>query len=146
MSNFGQWEYSADRDATISAYRRAERGGVDTCDCANCRNFRVARANVFPESFLRLLDQLGIDPLKDGEVYHNARLSSGRHDYGGWYHFIGTLEKTGDFPVVQLAEGFTAWMCHAFAPRLASLKNEPTVQLEFHAQQVPWLLDEPELP
>jgi len=123
MRNFGQWKYSVDRDATINAYCQTECGGADTCDCAFCRNFRVAREHVFPEAFLRLRDELGIDPLKDGEVYHYARLSPGRHDYGGWYHFIGTLdEKTGDIPVVQFGDGFTAWMDRASAPRLASLK------------------------
>jgi len=72
MSGFGDWKYTADRDATISAYGRTECGGGDTCDCANCRNFRVARTRVFPDKFLTLLDQLVIDPLKDAEVYHNA--------------------------------------------------------------------------
>lgn len=144
MAGFGQWRYSVDRDATILAYARAERGGTDTCTCANCRNFRVARARVFPAEFLALLDQLGIDPRKDGEVYHNARLAPGRHDYGGWYHFIGALEQTGDFPPVDLGGGFTAWMCRASAPRLASLEGVPVVQLEFHTDAVPWLLDEPE--
>jgi hypothetical protein len=91
-----------------------------------------------------LLDQLGIDPLKDAEVYRNARLSPGCHDYGGWYHFIGTLDETGDFPAIQLGEGFTAWLCCASAPRLASLESAPTVQLEFRAEQVRWLLNEPE--
>ena len=144
MSSFGEWKYTADRDATIIAYGRAERGGADTCDCANCRNFRVARARVFPNEFLTLLDRLGIDPVKDAEVYHNARLAPGRHDYGGWYHFMGTLDEAGDFPPVALGEGFTAWMCRASAPRLQGLEGAPVVQLEFQAETVPWLLDEPE--
>ena len=144
MSRFGQWKYTADRNATIIAYSRVLRGGADTCDCVHCRNFRVARARVFPEKFLALLDQLGIDPLKDAEVYHNTRLAPGRHDYGGWYHFIGTLDEAGDFPPVDLEDGFKVWMCHAEAPRLPSLQGVPVVQLEFHIETVPWLLDEPE--
>src|SRR5689334_12462169 len=108
MSSFGESKYTADRDATIIAYARAERGGPDQRGCADCRNFRVARARVFPTTFLTLLDRLGIDPLKDAEVYHNARLAPGRHDYAGWYHFIGTLDETGDFPPVRLGDGFTA--------------------------------------
>jgi hypothetical protein len=51
MSSFGQWKYTADRDATILAYGRTERGGADTCNCAGCRNFRVARADSFPADF-----------------------------------------------------------------------------------------------
>jgi hypothetical protein len=35
-------------------------------------------------------------------------------------------------------------MCHAAAPRLAVFENATTVQFECHAEQVLWLLDEPE--
>jgi hypothetical protein len=103
-----------------------------------------ARTRAFPDKFLTFLDQFGIDPLKDAEVYHNARLAPGRHDYGGWYHFIGALEEAGDFPFVDLGDGFTAWMRRASAPRLQSLESASVVQIEFHAETVPWLLDEPE--
>ena len=142
MSSFGQWKYTADRDATILAYSRTERGGADTCNCADCRNFRVARADTFPAGFLALLDELGIDPRKDAEVYYNARLAPGRHCYGGWYHFVGTLDQTGDW--VDLGDGFSVWMCHASGPRLPSLEGMQVVQVEFRAEAVPWLLDEPE--
>jgi len=145
MAVFGKWKYSVDRDATRLAYREAGRGGADTCDCNGCRNFRIARDRVFPPEFLALLDQLGVDPHKDGEVYHVARLAPGRHLYGGWYHFIGSLDETGDFPPVDLGpRDFRVWMCRAAAPRLSSLKDKPAVQLEFSAEAVPWLLDEPD--
>ena len=144
MPNLGQSKYTADRDATILAYGRTERGGADTCNCAGCRNFRLARAESFPTEFLALFDKLGIDPRKDAEVYHNARVAPGRHDYGGWYHFVGTLDQTGDFSPVDLGGGFTVWMCHASAPRLPSLDGMGVVQLEFHAEAVPWRLDESE--
>lgn len=104
----------------------------------------MARGNAFPAKFLALLDQLGVDSNKDGEVYHNGRIAPGRHDYAGWFHFIGNLSEPGDFSPVRLGDGFTVWMCYATAPRLASLTGLPAVQLEFHAESVPWLLDEPE--
>jgi hypothetical protein len=146
MPGFGRWKYRVDRDATILAYRQVDRGGADTCDCAGCRNFRLARAQVFSSDFLALLGELGIDPLKDAEVYHVARLASGGHVYGGWYHFVGKLDEIGDFPPVCLGDGFRVWMCQASAPRLPSLKEKPVVQLEFDAGAVPWILDEEELP
>ena len=144
MPRFGQWTYSHDRAATISAYGRVERGDADTCTCIYCRNFCTAREQVFPAKFIKLLDDLGIDPRKDAEVYYNCRLAPGCHFYAGWYHFVGTLKETGDFPVVDFGGGFSAWMCSAHAPRLASLKELSVVQLEFSAESVPWLLDEPE--
>jgi hypothetical protein len=144
MTLFGEWEYSSDRDATILAYGQAEGGGVDSCDCNGCRNFRVARERVFPATFHTLLGQLGIDLHKDGEVWRAGRLALGRHVYGGWYHFIGTLDKTGDFAPIDLGPNFKVWMCHANAPRLPSLKEKSVVQVGFYTEMVPWLLDEPE--
>jgi hypothetical protein len=141
---FGQWKYGADRDATILAYSKAGLGGADTCTCIYCRNFQIVRTQAFPSEFLKLLNELGIDPYKDAEVYHNARLSPGKHFYAGWYHFVGTLEETGDFPTVDFGGGFSAWMRHASAPRSPSLEGVPVVQLEFAAEAVPWHLDEPE--
>jgi hypothetical protein len=145
MSNFDEWKYRADRDATTLAYSRTDRGGADTCDCAGCRNFRAARADCFPPEFIALLGQLGIDPCKEAEVYHNARIGPGRHDYGGWYHFIGTLDEMHEPAPVKLSPGFSVWLCPASAPRLPSLEGKQVVQLEFHAQAVPWQLDEPEI-
>jgi hypothetical protein len=99
MAMFGEWEYTCDRASTIEAYARASAGGSDTCRCNTCRNFAAVRASVFPPSFLTVLDSLGIDPRKDGEVYHNARIEPGRHDYAGWFHFIGALDRDGKFPL-----------------------------------------------
>jgi len=145
VPDFDKWKYRADRDATVLAYGRTERGGADRCDCAGCRNFRAARAHCFPPEFIALLGQLGIDPNKDAEVYHNARIAPGLHDYGGWYHFIGALDGGGDSSPVNFGPSFHAWICPATAPRLSSLVGEQVVQLEFHAEAVPWRLDEPEM-
>src|SRR5215204_3861594 len=127
MSDLDEWKYHADRDATILAYGRTERGGADTCDCAGCRNFRAARGDCFTREYIALLGQLGIDPRKDAEVDHNARIAPGRHDYGGWYHFIGTLDETGG-PPVKLGPDFSVRMCPASAPRLPSLDGKQAVQ------------------
>jgi hypothetical protein len=143
MSRFGNWTFRLERLATQEAYAMCPLGGDDTCDCAFCRNFRLARERVFPEPFLQLLDSLGIDPLKDGEVYHVA-CPGGLHAYGGWFHFAGELIEDGDFAPVVLAPGFEAKLCKAEAPRIASLKDANVVQLEFDCRGVPWLLDEPD--
>jgi hypothetical protein len=144
LSTFGLWEFTVDREATVAAYALADRGGSDQCSCNGCRNFSVARNAVYPAAFLALLESLGIDSLKDGEVFHNARLGPGVHDYGGWFHFIGSLHRTGDFPVVDLTKDFQVWFLQASAPPLASLKGHHLVQVEFHATTVPWVLNERE--
>ena len=58
-----------DREATVSAYKFLPSGHADTCPSITCRNFAAQRATVYPPAFRALLDQLGIDPDKEGEVY-----------------------------------------------------------------------------
>lgn len=144
LTTFGRWEFTVDREATVAAYARAEFGGSVSCNCNGCHNFAVARDSVYPPAFLSFLESLGIDFQKEGEVYHNACLSPGRHDYGGWFHFVGVLEKTGDFPSVALSENFEAWLVTKSAPSLESLHGLPLVEVAFHTTAVPWVLDEPE--
>jgi hypothetical protein len=143
MAAFGEWEFNCDRQATADAYAGATRGDSERCSCNGCRNFVAARSQVFPKAFIEFLDSLGIDSRKDGEVYHNAQLPSGLHDYGGWFHFVGTLNKTGDFPMIELAPGFSVWLCKSSAPPLAALAGLPLVEVQFHAEMVPWMLDKP---
>ena len=89
-----------------------------------------------------LLESLGIDPSKDSEIYHTCRMSPGKHLYGGWFHFVGTLEVTGDFAPVEMAGGFTAWMGRGASQCLEEFKGLPLVQVELSATGVPWCLDE----
>jgi len=145
MTAFGQWEYSCDHEATVKAYLATEFGGAESCKCNGCRNFIAVRDKVLPDEFLALLHPLGIEHAKDGEVYHLAQTAPGEHLYGGWFHFAGQLDKTGDFPAVEITDDFKVWMCSTSAPPIDALKNTPRVQLEFQIGKVPWILNEPEL-
>jgi hypothetical protein len=143
LKTFGEWKYTVDRDATLRAYARVENGGADSCSCNGCRNFRVARRLVFPKKFLALLDALGIDPLKDVEVYECGATGPAQHYYGGWYHFAGTLVEAGDFPRVELGDGFHVWMGQEISSFGPDFGDSLVVRLDFAARNVPWLLDEP---
>lgn len=143
MASIGDWEFTCDRQATLDSYVRAAHGNSERCSCNGCRNFVVAREQAFPQEFVKFLHSLGIDSRKDGEVYHNARLANGLHDYGGWFHFVGELNKTGDFPVVVFVPGFTVWLCKSNAPPLEVLLGLPLVEVQFHVETVPWMLQDP---
>jgi hypothetical protein len=142
ISRFGEWEFTCDREATRAAYERAEAGGADTCSCVWCRNFVLVRDRVYPSQLVEFLESVGIDPRKDGEVYHNGEMRPGEHYYAGWFHVVGSLEKTGDFGMVEMGPGFKAYLCRKSAPELASLKGLGLVQVEFQAEGVPWVLAE----
>ena len=53
---------------TRAAYAAMKNGSAERCGCLYCRNFLAQRSTVYPEGFRILLDQLGIDPEKEGEV------------------------------------------------------------------------------
>jgi hypothetical protein len=138
----GEWEFTCDLPATVAAYELAPAGGADTCSCNGCRNFVLVRDCIYPKGFLDFLASVGVDPHKDGEAYHTGEIAPGFHHYGGWFHFVGSLEKTGDFPMVEMGPGFKVSLCRRSAPGLATLKDLSLVQIEFQAERVPWVLAE----
>lgn len=144
MATLGQWQYTCDYPATQSAYLLAKTGGAESCSRNTCRNFVAVRERVLPTEFTALLRSLGMEYTKDAEVCHLGRLPSGEHRYGGWFHFAGKLEKTGDFPMVAMSPNLKIWLCNGNAPHLETLNGVPRVQLEFDLINVPWVLDEAE--
>src|SRR6266851_1577213 len=72
-----------------------EHGGAERCGCIFCRNFAVQRNLVYPASFRALLEQLGIDPNKEGEVFECGPAEDGCRVYGGWFYFRGEMVTAG---------------------------------------------------
>lgn len=101
--SFGRWELEADPDATREAHANVTMGGAEECPCEPCKNFIAARERVYPAEVLALFDKLGILFDREAEVYHMARMESGKHLYGGWFHFVGRMLSGGD-AVKQVAE------------------------------------------
>src|SRR5437773_8513090 len=84
-----------DREQTRRAYLEVKSGDAERCGCSSCRNFAAQRSTAYPENFRRLLEQLGIDPKKEGEVYECGPEGSLRV-YGGWFYFVGELIEPGE--------------------------------------------------
>jgi hypothetical protein len=61
-----------DRERTRLAYSSMKSGDAERCGCTYCLNFAAQRSTAYPEVFRLLLDQLGIDPEKEGEVYESG--------------------------------------------------------------------------
>src|SRR5687768_14482682 len=103
---YRDWILECDVDATSRAYGRILFGGAEECGCSGCRNFIEQREFIFPTEVLSLFAQLGINYKGDAEIYHVARLESGSHLYGGWFHFVGNILKESVGPV-KLEDRFT---------------------------------------
>jgi hypothetical protein len=96
------------RELTRQAYALMNHGGTERCGCSYCRNFAAQRGTVYPPSFQTLLERLGIDLSKEGEVYECGPVGEYR-SYGGWLYFIGELGDAGKRIVCEDNSEFEYW-------------------------------------
>jgi len=147
---FRRWTLDADPERTRQAHAQLGRGGAEECGCDPCRNFIAAREQLFTDEFGSLLRMIGVDPAREVEVHHNARLPSGLHSYGGWFHAVGRIIAGGECwrevkpgvlqaefePVSgQLAVGLRSDCALVREP----FRGLPLFQIEIEAE-VPWVL------
>ena len=129
-----------DRQQTRNAYSAMEVGDAERCGCSYCRNFAAQRSTVYPEDFLTLLDQLGIDPGKEGEVYECGPDGPLRL-YGGWFYFAGEIIKPGE-RAADASPGFQYFFTDAKRlPKPAVDFGGKVLAVEFRTN-LPWVIPE----
>ena len=136
----GDQTFNFDKSATQAAYTSLEGGFAERCGCAGCRNFAAQRTTAFPPEFLTLLDQLGIDPLKEGEAFEYGPEPSGKHLYGGWFYFIGKMGVRGESQIEE--NGFSYFIGTSFPKPPQPFQGQPLLAVEFMTR-LPWVLEEP---
>jgi hypothetical protein len=154
--SFARWGLSSDMESTKGRYTGLTTGAPEQCGCEPCRNFAAQRAEVYPAAALQLFESLGIEANREAEIYHMARLKSGKHLYGGWFHFVGSILDGQDAAVQvsenlwrpaleEISDGFSLGFTSKLALVPKSFDGLQVVQLEFNAQ-LPWTLEsmEPE--
>jgi hypothetical protein len=151
---FRRWVLEVDPERTREAHSKVRRGRAEECGCEPCRNYIAARGHLFAGESLALLHDMGIDPAREVEAYHNARLASGLHSYGGWFHAIGKIVSGGecwrevapDMRVPEL-ESLSTHLAVGFQSQCAlvreSFRGLQLFQVEFQAE-LPWLISAPE--
>jgi hypothetical protein len=91
---------------------------------------------------LNLFNELGVNYKRDAETYHTARLESGLHLYGAWFHFVGAVVKESIGPATL--DNLTIDFIPDNALAAKAFENQPLVQVEITVK-LPWVLSEPEL-
>ncbi len=147
---FGRSILSYDSEATRRAYGAVTSGAPEECGCTDCRNFAAARGSIYTAEVLDILDRLGVDHRKEAEIYYGGPIGGGRHVYGGWFHFVGSVESGEDawapggmLRVEHCDDSFEIGFSRSLALVPDAFRGGPLVQLEFQAK-VPWVLDLPE--
>jgi hypothetical protein len=135
--SLGDQVFFYDRAATVAAYASFGTLFAEKCGCEGCRNFAAQRGTVYPPNFRALLDQLGIDPLKEGEAVHYGEASPGLHAYDGWFDFVGSLVEAGESVVQE--NGFSYFIRKGTPPPPPSFSDHYVLALEF-STQLRWVL------
>lgn len=152
MFQIGRWLVRPDVHRTRHAHSQLTRSGAAECTCSGCANFEAVRAQLLDGALGPILDQLGISPPWEVEAYEMGRGPSGLHQYGGWFHFVGTIESGGpawrsvsDQSDVRTAdfERLSPTLSIGFHTDVALVRTPfeglPLVQLEISAE-LPWVI------
>jgi hypothetical protein len=131
-----------DRDRTRAAYSALLTGDAERCGCLYCLNFAAQRSSAYPIDFGLLLERIGIDVEKEGEVYEIG-LQGDLRTYCGWFYFSGYLTEPGE-RMTELP-GFQYYFRDAVQlPRPDADFGERAAAVEFETR-LPWVLkDRPE--
>ena len=147
-----QWEVDADVEATRAIYQLTRRGSPGDCDCLTCRNFLALGDSAFPAVFRELTEKLGIDHHKAAEIHEWCDFNDSQLDYGGWFHFLGSIQagatlatsssSVEQWPWYKLTGDFKIIIDTRKDLAFPEFDGHPLVRLEFHARE-PWVLPEP---
>jgi hypothetical protein len=144
------WVLEIDTEATRAFYAKLGPIWPKDCTCLYCQNY-VASCDLLPTEVLELFRTLGIDPIKEAEVYEMGENADGLHFYGGFYHIVGRIVEGRDSWVTvgpnqvhtelsPLVESFK----FGFTEHVALVPKgfpEPVLQVEFLGN-IPWVLEE----
>jgi hypothetical protein len=128
-----------DEKRTRTAYAAMKSGSAERCGCPYCRNFIAQRRSVYPEGFRPVLDQLGIDSEKEGDVFELGPEGS-LVLYNGWFYLAGELIEAGE----HLTEGgpnLQYFFRASHRPKALADFGEEVLALEF-STKLPWVLSE----
>lgn len=153
--NIGRWKIKFDREATLAAYSGVSLGSPESCGCEDCLNLVAARSQAYAPEAMAIFEQLGIDHTKEAETWRMCREESGLHLYGGFFHFIGSIEsgkdavvfinQTGTFDLEKLGDYFEYGFTSNVHLLPESFAGKEIVQLEFQTRTA-WVIktEEPE--
>ena len=129
-----------DREQTRNAYSAMKGGDAERCGCSYCLNFAAQRTTAYLGDFRLLLNQLGIDPEKEGEVYECGPEGPLRV-YGGWFYFVGELIQAGE-RMTDTTSGFQYFFTDAKRlPRPVVDFGKNILAVEF-ITKLPWVISE----
>src|SRR5262247_1462627 len=126
-----------DPERTRTAYASVTTESAEGCGCPYCRNFLAQRSRVYPEQFCQVLDQLGIAPEKEGDLFEVGPEGS-LVIYNGWFYLAGELIEAGE-RLTDGGPGLQYFFRASHRPKAFADFGEDVLALEFSAK-LPWVI------
>lgn len=104
MVELRKWAIRCEPDLTREIYALIDCGGAEECGCESCFNFATSRHLLYSPELLEFLDLLGVDPLLEAEVHHEACLGPGRHGYTAHFYLVGEIANGPCTTVARMGE------------------------------------------
>ena len=130
-----------DREATAAIYASLRNGWAEDCGCVGYKNLTAQRDVIYPASFRELLNQLGIDPNKEGEAIADGPLENGLRHYGGWFFFVGEMVTAGERLSHASDSPYFNYFFTRGGPCPKEFRDGPKLGIEFEAH-IKWILNE----
>jgi hypothetical protein len=129
-----------DQALTRAAYKLVPSGDAERCGCSYCLNFAAQRSSAYPREFRSLLEEIGIDLDKEGEVYEMGP-EGDRRIFGGWFYFAGEVAESGERN--SMLVNFEYWFVNAKRlPKPVADFGDKVAAVEF-ITRLPWVLAHP---
>lgn len=104
MVELRKWAIRCEPDLTREAYALIDCGGAEECGCETCFNFATSRHLLYTPELLEFLELLGIDPLLEADVSHDACLGPGRHGYTAHFYLVGEITQGPRTTVARIGQ------------------------------------------
>lgn len=140
MAELGDVIIEVDAVKTRAIYDSIERGGAKECGCSYCRNFLAQVPDCFPHEVIEFMNQCGIDPTKDAEVYEMGEVENGAYLYGGEYYFISRSSPNVD--ASNLNNGFEFTILNPTPLEPNQFHNIDGSKCFSFIWSIPWVLNE----
>jgi hypothetical protein len=135
----GEQRIVCHRDATAALYANTITAPGDDEDeeCLLWKKFDAQRRSLYPGEFLRLLNELGAEPLKDvGAFIYECEPGQSHHPCGGYFVFIGELLEGAAWRPQHTSGSFAFWFTPHF-PHAGLPQDVRLCAIEFWAEITP---------
>ena len=129
-----RWKVAVDVQGTRAIYAQST-AGADACGCSACQSYASVRHIAIPREARHVLDSLGIDPMKEEEVFGGYPDGTNSRRFEGWFHFLGEVLEGNSQGIVNVTPGFSFYLAAGpGGPAFERFKGKRTGVFEFAAR------------